>query len=137
MAKELEAAQAEVKSPVLDHQLTEINEWARTNMHKPDVAKWIEAWREWERVEDTCTIRQYRSFCSNHGIKRKKDAEESFTRESNVLKKSLRQSLILWATGLLAEQHPKQTQLHAYFARACDMQAVTVEMQGCSVDGVL
>ena len=93
-------------------QLPAIHEWARMNADKPDVAKWIAAWREWERLEDTCSHTQYRSFCSQHGLKRKKEAEES-----GVYKKALRQSLIDDATLM---RTMSQKTIHEYFDRAKD-----------------
>ena len=107
------------ESPTDNSQVAEIVEWARTNTHKPDVAKWMDAWREWEQVEDNCSNRQYRRFCSKHGIKRKKAAEESPQKEKAPFKKALRESLIKKALReSLNKQHRNQAQLHAYFGKA-------------------
>ena len=65
LVEELPSADAE--DSACDALLAEAHEWARTNAHKPDVAKWIAALREWEQLEDKCTERQYRSFCSKYG----------------------------------------------------------------------
>ena len=69
LLEELPSADAE--DSACDALLAEAHEWARTNAHKPDVAKWIVALREWEQLEDKCTERQYRSFCHEHDIRRK------------------------------------------------------------------
>ena len=103
------------EGPTNNSQLAEILEWARRNTHKPDVGKWMDAWRDWEQIQDTCSNRQYRRFCSKHGIKRKKAAEETPKKEKAPFKKALRDSLIEEA---VAKQHRKQTQLHAYFGKA-------------------
>ena len=120
LLEELPSADAE--DSACDALLAEAHEWARTNAHKPDVAKWIVALREWEQLEDKCTERQYRSFCDKHDIRRKKEAEESASREGNgrAFRRALRKNLIERATGWMKTQADQKTNptLHAYFGKA-------------------
>ena len=117
-----ELASADAEDSACDALLAEAHEWARTNAHKPDVAKWIVALREWEQLEDKCTERQYRSFCDKHDIRRKKEAEESASREGNgrAFRRALRKNLIERATGWMKTQADQKTNptLHAYFGKA-------------------
>ena len=110
-----EVPSADAEDAECDAALAVAYEWAKTNAHDLDASKWIDAWREWQQVEDYCTHRTYRAFCKKYDIKRKKTLEES-----HGLKRVVRQSLLERGTGLMkthTDQKPERT-LHAYFGKA-------------------
>ena len=110
---------ADAEASACASQLAETYEWARTNAHNPDVAKWIEAWREWEAVEDTCSIRLYRDFCRKRGIKRKRETEDCFKKDDRAaFKRAVRQNLIEHAHDLKKGAQKKDHTLDEYFGKA-------------------